>query len=558
MSLSTLPPGDHPAADALAVLAGGLDQFADANLWALSDGEVLQVRVGLARLSSRLASAGLRTTRELDGRNAAQSAGATSVVGWLVDALGVLPGEALREVRLACALDGDLPAAAAALAAGEITPAKVAVIAESDRALAAVATAAERAQAEALLVEQAPALNVRALQTAATHLGHRLDPGRGERLADEEEAQVARRELRLYGRPDGSARLAGQLDKEAAAFLRTALDPLAKPRPAGHPDNPADDADRDDDAGPGDHAGQGDHAGSGAGRGGGRDPRSAPRRMADALVELVEIALRSGDLPQQAGQPVQLVVAIDLEDLQRRHHTAGTGAGGPGPDTSAGAGAGASADWGAGPAARAAAGWGAGTGTDWGAGAGAGTGAGWGAGAGELDLGLALSIESVRRLACDAQLIPAVLGSHGEPLDVGRAVRSAPPSLRRLLELRDGGCAFPGCDRFARWCRVHHIEHWADGGATSCQNCVLLCGAHHRAVHHQGWEVAIATDGLPDFYPPPWVDPQQRARRNLRGRQLRRRLASQLANGLHGPSGPSGPSGPDGPNGPKATPIRRS
>ncbi|MGZ4596721.1 MAG: DUF222 domain-containing protein [Actinomycetes bacterium] len=433
MSSTTMPPRTHPVLGVLALIAEGLDALEDANLWALSDPEALGARVELERIASRVAAAKLQATRELEQRGAATAAGATSLVAWLVSVLHEHPGEAAREVTLATALDRDLPATAAALAAGDITPAAALVIADTDKALRTYATGAERREAETLLAEQAGVLDVRGLQAAALHLRHRLDPDQGDRLAAEEQEQVARRQFRLRMNPDGSSRPDGYLDKEATVFLRTALQPLAKPR---HTDT------------------------------GGRDNRDHATRTADALLELVELALRSGELPVQAGQPVQVVVAISLEDLQGR--VARTGAG-------------------------------------------------------TLDMGMALSVEAVRRLACDAQVIPAALGSQGEPLDVGRAVRTVPPSLRRLLELRDGGCAFPGCDRPSRWCQAHHVWHWEDGGPTSCDNCVLLCSVHHRSVHHHGWEVRIAGDGLPTFYPPPWIDPRRSPRRNHRLRPCRPR-----------------------------------
>ncbi|MGZ4609896.1 MAG: HNH endonuclease signature motif containing protein, partial [Actinomycetes bacterium] len=97
-----------------------------------------------------------------------------------------------------------------------------------------------------------------------------------------------------------------------------------------------------------------------------------------------------------------------------------------------------------------------------------------------------------------------------------------PPSLRRLLEIRDGGCAFPGCDRPPRWSQAHHIEHWCDGGFTSSDNCVLLCAVHHRRVHHHGWEVRVGADRLPEFLPPAWIDPERRPRRNVRARTVGR------------------------------------
>ena len=105
-----------------------------------------------------------------------------------------------------------------------------------------------------------------------------------------------------------------------------------------------------------------------------------------------------------------------------------------------------------------------------------------------------------------------MLGAHGEPLDVGRAAATATAAIRRALEVRDRGCAFPGCDRPPGWADAHHIVHWADGGQTSIDNLVLLCGAHHRVIHHDDWTVRIAANGLPEFLPPRWIDPTQTPR----------------------------------------------
>jgi hypothetical protein len=468
---STISPGMHPVLSALRVIDAGLDQLAEANLWSLLDSEALQVREELERLSSRLYGAKLASTRDVDSRGAAVKAGASSLRAWLINRVRLHPSDASREVQLGGQLDSDLPATAAALAAGAITPAAAAVIAESDAKLRKVATAAQRCEAEALLVEFAETIPVRGLQHAAIHLGNRLDPDQGERLAAEEEAQVARREFRLTPNPDGSSRPGGYLDKEATALLRTALDPLAKPRPAAD---------------------------------GTPDPRSPAQRNGDALVELVELALRSGDLPSQAGQPVQLVVTIGLGDLQTRLARALTGAG-PGaghfhrsPTSADDQFPGQTPDENLFPDVS------------------AGLGAGPGAGVGLLDNGLPVSAETVRRWACDCQLIPMVLGAHGEPLNIGRASREPTPAIRRALNARDRGCAFPDCDRPTKWCISHHIVHWEAFGETTCSNLVLLCGHHHRVIHHHGWNVTIAPDGLPTFYPPAWIDPDRQPRRHIR------------------------------------------
>jgi hypothetical protein len=135
-------------------------------------------------------------------------------------------------------------------------------------------------------------------------------------------------------------------------------------------------------------------------------------------------------------------------------------------------------------------------------------------GAGLLDTGQRLTPAQVRRLACDAQLIPAVLGGDGQVLDLGQTRRLFTGAVRRALVLRDGGCAFPGCDRPPRWCDAHHIEHWSAGGPTNVDNGVLLCGFHHRLIHHSDWSVRLGQDRRPEFIPPAHVDPHRRPRRN--------------------------------------------
>ena len=121
-----------------------------------------------------------------------------------------------------------------------------------------------------------------------------------------------------------------------------------------------------------------------------------------------------------------------------------------------------------------------------------------------------ISAETARRLACDAFLVAAVLGTTSEVLDIGRLSRAVPRPMRRALVARDRGCAFPGCGRPPRWCQAHHIPHWTrDRGPTCLSNLVLLCGRHHRVIHHEGWEVRIDENGLPVFRPPRWIDPDQ-------------------------------------------------
>ncbi|MGN9914492.1 DUF222 domain-containing protein [Phytohabitans sp. LJ34] len=185
------------------------------------------------------------------------------------------------------------------------------------------------------------------------------------------------------------------------------------------------------------------------------EPRTPAQRRADALVEVCGLAIRTEQLPDSGGQRPHVVVTVPYDGLHEK------------------------------------------------------------LGIGLLDTGGRLSATQVRQLACDAQLIPAVLGSDGQVLDVGRGRRLFTGGLRQALELRDLGCAFPGCDRPPRWCDGHHIRPWVDGWPTSVDNGVLLCGHHHRIIHRGHWVVRLGDDGLPEFIPPAYVDPQRQPRRNL-------------------------------------------
>jgi hypothetical protein len=120
---------------------------------------------------------------------------------------------------------------------------------------------------------------------------------------------------------------------------------------------------------------------------------------------------------------------------------------------------------------------------------------------------------TVRKLACDADLLPVVLSGEGRVLDVGRTQRFFPPHLRKALHARDGGCAFPGCTIPGPWTEAHHIRYWNQGGHTSTDNGVLLCSHHHHEVHKENWVIEV-TSGVPWFVPPAYVDPDRIPLRN--------------------------------------------
>jgi Domain of unknown function (DUF222) len=144
------------------------------------------------------------------------------------------------------------------------------------------------------------------------------------------------------------------------------------------------------------------------------------------------------------------------------------------------------------------------------------------AGAGVFSDGQQLSAGELRRLCCDADVLPAVLGGASEILDVGRARRLVTPALRTVLILRDGGCAFPGCNARHSVCDAHHIVPWWAGGATAMGNLVLLCHHHHALVEpakystRDQWRIRLAADGLPEVIPPRRIDAQGKPRRHQR------------------------------------------
>lgn len=110
----------------------------------------------------------------------------------------------------------------------------------------------------------------------------------------------------------------------------------------------------------------------------------------------------------------------------------------------------------------------------------------------ETETGHVLDVGEIRRLACDSSLTRIVFDPDSEIIDVGRKTRVVPAALRRAVVARDRHCVYPGCDRDATWCDVHHIIHWADGGETILSNLCLLCRYHHTLIHYQEGN---ATDG---------------------------------------------------------------
>lgn len=210
------------------------------------------------------------------------------------------------------------------------------------------------------------------------------------------------------------------------------------------------------------------------------DERTPAQRRADALVQLAKLA-QSDDVRGPMGASTRLVVTIGLDDLlagmrpEGASHDSGQrdsrAREAPGPSEESGDRASTS------PAT---------------------TGLGM-TGLAMTSLGTSLSVSQIRHLACESDLIPAVLDTAGAPLDVGRAVRHATKSQRDYLMLRDGGCTWPGCDAPPTWCRAHHLDYWhRDQGRTDVKRMVLICDRHHREAHRLDATVTF-TGGRPSW-----------------------------------------------------------
>ncbi|MBG6097687.1 HNH endonuclease signature motif containing protein [Nocardioides luteus] len=105
-----------------------------------------------------------------------------------------------------------------------------------------------------------------------------------------------------------------------------------------------------------------------------------------------------------------------------------------------------------------------------------------------------ITAAEARRMACNADLIPVVLGTDSEILDLGRTTRLAHPIQHRALRLRDQGCQAEDCDAPAAWTEAHHLQPWSQGGKTDMANLVLLCASDHRRIHDPDY----AHERLPD------------------------------------------------------------
>jgi hypothetical protein len=169
------------------------------------------------------------------------------------------------------------------------------------------------------------------------------------------------------------------------------------------------------------------------------DDRTSTQRCADALAEMAEFMLRHGQLPDHGGERPQVIVTIPLSELRDGLETGQVGS--------------------------------------------------------ATINGVPLTPEAARLAACDANLIPAVLGGRGEVLDLGRSQRHWSRAQRRARRLEDQGCGWHKCQVPLDRCQIHHLIWWEHGGPTNKDTGVHLCLFHHWLTHHTTWKIWRNTDG---------------------------------------------------------------
>jgi hypothetical protein len=387
------------------------------DLWSCAGARVSELLGLVHRLRAQVESIELSLVREVISRGIPAEVGAVDPRAYLMGALTMSPAEATVTVKLAEALGARLVDTGDALAEGRICRDRAKAIVDVVAGLPDAATVEQQVEAEEILLEQAGQLNAHQIRKLQKVLEHLIDP---DGLEPRDEAAKRKRSAHLRSNGDGTATLKWTDTDEHMALAQAALESLSAPQ---------------------------------TGADGQKDTRDPAVRRADALVDLVSMVLRHGDLPTSRGARPHLIVTVPEQTMTN------------------------------------------------------------GRGLGITASGDYLSAAAVRRISCDADVTAIRLDTNGVPLSMGRIRRIVSPQQWSALVVRDSGCVFPDCTRPAAWTQAHHIVHWSQGGPTDLENLALLCDRHHDAVHHGGWDIEMA-DGRPQLRPPPWCDPDRRPRRN--------------------------------------------
>ncbi len=394
--------------------------------WSVVDGpDAVATAAELGRLKAIVDGALVAVAERLEETGGADALGWASTKDFLTHVLGGRKGAGGTVVRVA-KKSTSLPSVRSALAAGEISLAQAGVIAGRVATLPQVPELREQAADKLLGLVAEHGYDATDLDQAFPAVVRELDPD-GSLLSadlDKDRAERGAHHARfLSGTADtlGGVRIKGYSTVEEWELVKATLMPLSAPvvtEPGACGGKPNQRFELDE------HGHQVGRRCPDPDCGHtGKDPRDHGARMWDALVEACRRLQATDGVPHAHGTTARITVTIPLQQLLDQ------------PDGHLDDG-------------------------------------------GHLPTGDRLSVAAVRRLACDAEIIPAVLGAESQVLDVGRSQRLVTTGIWNALVLRDRHCAFPGCSRLPIACDAHHIHHWADGGRTSLDNLILLRLSH--------------------------------------------------------------------------------
>jgi len=417
---------------AVAGLSAAVDSLLCADLSSLEEGSLVEALRGFEAQRRRLEAVEHRLIKQANDTYLPASCATRTVAGVLAQVLRIDTREArLRETRaLDCGprvtLTGErlapvLPAVAAAVAEGVVSPDQVDVIVEAMGKIPDCAPVEAWPVVEGVLVAAAACEAPRQLRRTAHELLTRLDPD-GEQ--EREQHRERDRSFTVSPLPQGWSRVSGRLNPQLTAQLQAVLDGLAQPRPA---------------------------------QDGTPDPRSAPQRRHDGLAEAIGWVLRSDQHPAGGGgghAPISVLATTTIGELTR---AAGLS----------------TADGRREAAHLELSGLAEASGLEL-----AELLAATSSGLATLGHGQAITARRLLALACEAEVVPVVFNATGGVLSYGRARRYASPGQRLALAARDRGCSFPGCDRPPAWCEAHHVLEWIKDGDTDLENMCLVRLSH--------------------------------------------------------------------------------
>ncbi|GAA1941826.1 HNH endonuclease signature motif containing protein [Nocardioides hwasunensis] len=438
----------HPIVGAAVGVRAVLKSVADANpSFMTADDKAVALRE-LVAAEAQLAELRLRVLA--DAGDVAAATAAKDAAGWLAHHTRTRFADARADLALAQAMDRCRPVLAAAMREGTATLAQAHVVRRALEALPASVDVETTARAEAFLVEQTAQLGPKELGRVGRRILDVVAPEIAEaaeaaRLAELEANAEQQTRLTMRRLGDGTTRISSRVADAVATRFATYLEAYANPR--REVSSTRVDADR---------AG-GAAAEEATAQATAHDPvirLAYPRRMGRAFAAFLE-AIDPSRLPIHGGDATTIVITIPLEKMQSDLAAADLIGGGlvPGDDSD---------------------------GSDAG--------------------GDRITAAQARRLACNARILPMVLGGRSRPLDLGRARRLFSAGQRIAMAIRDRTCRGEGCDVPATWCEAHHLEPWQRGGRTDLDEGILFCSHHHHRAHDPAYTAERLPDGDTRFH----------------------------------------------------------